>query len=255
MKNLKFIEINRFLNGNVEIDANTSITILTKLELARFQQCFDLIDELNREVGFYTTGKVLVYPISKHNEVLDRLNVAKLKFEVERIKVINSLPNKIKLLLERKPELSKYVDVIKSKSEHLVDSFKLTTGCSKYFDKNEIINHDIDALLLDLKEQLKHFMNVTAYRLCMACKEDEMFMDQSHKEADLTLFVLDNLVDKCSAFGNLDSSFRDYGHCLSVLCADLESIDVFNGSNADRPKLQAIIMDFVDLIRTEPVAN
>lgn len=255
MKNFKSIEINRSLTGNIEIDSNTSITILTKLELARFQQCFDLIDELNREVGFYTTGKALVYPISKHNEVLDRLSVARRKFEVEQMKIMKDLPNKIKLLLERKPELTEFADVIKSKSEQMIDSFKLNIFYSKYFDKNEIFNHDIDAMLLDLKEQLKHLMNVTARRLRKTINDDEKFMDQSHTEADLTLVVLDNLVAKCREFGHFDSSFLNYGHCLSVLGADLEEVDVFNGSSADRPKLDAIIMEFVDLICTGPGAK
>ncbi|MFZ3397302.1 hypothetical protein LCS82_07655 [Vibrio harveyi] len=255
MKNFKSIELNRSLTGNIEIDANTSITILTKLELARFQQCFDLIDQLNRDVGFYTTGKALVYPVSKHNEVLERLSVARYKFEIEQMKITKDLPNKIKHLLERKPELTQYADDIKLKSEQMIESFKLKGFYSKYFNKNEILNHDIDAMLLDLKEQLKHLMNVTAFRLRKASTDNEKFIDQSHTEADLTLVVLDNLVAKCRDFGHLDSSFLNYGHSLSVLSAELENVDVFNGSNTDRPKLEAIIMEIVELICTLPGAK
>lgn len=255
MKIFKSFEITRSLTGNVEIDSNTSITMLTKLELARFQQCYDLIDELNREVGFYTTGEELVYPASKHNEVLERLSFARSKFENEKLKLKIDLPSKIKALLASKPELIEYDEVIRIKSEEMVDSFKLNTSYSRFLNKNLITNHEIDVMLHDLNMQLKHLMNVTARRLRKAINDDEKFMDQSNSESDLTLVVLDNLVAKCRDFGYLDSSFLKYGHCLSVLSAELETVDVFNGSNADRPKLQSIIMEFLDLICSGPGAN
>ena len=249
------IEISRSLTGNIVINTDTSITIFTKLELAMLEQCFDSVDELIREVGFFTTDKAMVFPDSKLQKVRYVLSETTLKFAEEKDKLIQSLPNKIRALLERKPELSEYSDIIKNKADEMVFSYKLEAGTFGQFDKVAIFNHDVDAMLLDLNEQLKYLLTVTARSLRTAIQDEEKFLKQNNLHANLTLVELDRLVKKCRVFGLFDSKFLNYGHCLSVLSYELEQVDVFNGSTKDMPKLKSIILELIDLVCSGPASK